>query len=151
MHGLWLFVHVLGIALWLGGGLATMVGGVAAKQFSHESRIAAYRVTSAVHRILIGPGAVAVVLSGVALSMRLVKAGTVPGWLVLMISAGVLAAVVVLGITVPTSARLGRLHLDSRGQLPESFARLRQRLVRAASIAGGLVLVALAAGTILKS
>jgi hypothetical protein len=151
MHGFWLFVHMLGMVLWLGGGLATMVAGVTAKQFSPESRIAAYRLTSAVQRVLVGPGASAVVLSGVALSVRFMKEGAIPGWLVLMMTTGIPAAVIALGVAVPTAARLGRLDLDSRGELPEQFSGLRARLVRAASIAGGLGLIALAAGTVLRT
>ena len=150
LRGFWLFVHVLGIALWLGGGLATMIVGVAVKRFSPESRIATYRLTSAVQRVLIGPGAIGVVLSGVVLSMRFLKEGTVPGWLMLMMTAGILAALIALGVTVPTAARLGRLDLDPHGDLPKSFPRLRRRLVVAASVTGGLVLIALAAGTILR-
>jgi hypothetical protein len=151
MHGFWLFVHVLGIALWLGGGLATMVVGVAAKRFSPESRIATYRLTSAVQRLLIGPGVIGAVLSGVVLSAPFIIKGAVPGWLMLMLAAGIPAALIALGVTLPTAARLGRLSLDPNGDLPESFAALRRRLVLAASVTGGLVLIALAAGTILRT
>jgi hypothetical protein len=152
MRGFWLFVHVLGIALWLGGGLATMVVGVAAKRFSPESRLATYRLTSAVQRLLIGPGAIGAVLSGVVLSAPFIlKGGVVPGWLMLMMTAGILAALIALAVTVPTVTRLGRLDLDSNGDLPEGFPRLRRRLVVAASVTGGLVLIALAAGTILRT
>jgi hypothetical protein len=151
MRGFGLFVHVLGIALWLGGGLATMVVGVAAKRFSPESRIATYRLMSAVQRLLIGPGAIGAVLSGVVLSAFIIKKGVVPGWLMLMMGAGIPAALIALAVTLPTAARLGRLSLDPNGDLPESFPRLRRRLVLAASVTGGLVLIALAAGTILRT
>jgi len=151
MRGFWLFVHVLGIALWLGGGLATMVVGVAAKRFSPESRIAAYRLTSAVQRLLIGPGAIGTVLSGVLLSAPFIIKEVVPEWLMLMMTAGIPAALIALGVTLPTAVRLGRLGLAPNGNLPESFAGLRRRLVLAASVTGGLVLIALAAGTILRT
>ncbi len=151
MRGFWLFVHVLGIALWLGGGLATMVVGVAAKRFSPEPRIATYRLTSAVQRLLIGPGVIGAVLSGVVLSAPFIIKGAVPGWLMLMMTAGILAALIAVAVTVPTVARLGRLDLDSNGDLPEGFPRLRRRLVVAASVTGALVLIALAAGTILRT
>src|SRR5258707_2739687 len=59
MHGFWLLVHVLGVILWLGGGLATMVLGVTAKQFTPRQRLAAYRLTSAIQRNLLWPGAAA--------------------------------------------------------------------------------------------
>lgn len=151
MHGFWLFIHVLGIVLWIGGGLATMVAGVAAKPFPPEARLAAYRLTSAVQRVLVGPGAVAVLVSGVVLTMRYMRDGVIPGWLALMMAAGIPAAAVALGLALPTAARLGRLELDARGELPAQFTVLRLRLVRMASIAGGLGLIALVAGTMLRN
>ena len=151
MHGFWLFIHVLGIVLWIGGGLATMVAGVAAKQFTPETRLAAYRLTSAVQRVLVGPGAVAVLVSGVVLTMRYMRDGVIPGWLALMMATGIPAAAVALGVALPTAARLGRLELDVQGGLPAPFAALRLRLVQTASIAGGLGLIALVAGTILRN
>ena len=150
MHGVWLLIHILGFTLWLGGGIATMVAGVTAKGFAPDQRLAAYRLTSAVQRILVGPGAVAVVLSGVALSMRFMKSGALPGWLMLMMLSGIVGALVALTISVPTAARLGRLELDPRGELPESFAALRKRQVVTASIAGGMGLIALISGTVLR-
>jgi len=150
MYGFWLLLHILGYTLWLGGGLATMVAGVAAKGFAPDQRLAAYRLTSAVQRILVGPGVVAVVLSGLVLSMRFMKLGDVPGWMMLMMLTGIVGALIALGVSVPTAARLGRLELDPRGELPESFAALRERQVVAASIAGGMGLVALMAGTVLR-
>jgi hypothetical protein len=151
MRGFWMLVHELGVILWLGGGLATMVLGVTAKQFDPGERLAAYRLTSAIQRILLGPGAAAVALSGIPLSMPYMKEGIVPGWLMLMMTTGILGALIAIGITVPTAARLGRLRVDPRGELPESFAALRRRLVWAGSISGGLGLVALLAGTILRT
>jgi hypothetical protein len=150
MRGFWVFVHMLGFVLWLGGGLATMVLGVAAKQFAPDQRLSAYRLTSAIQRILLGPGAVAVVLSGILLSMPYMKEGTVPGWLMLMMTSGILGALIAIGVTVPTAARLGRLQTDPRGELPESFSGLRKRLVVSATVAGVLGLVALVAGTVLR-
>jgi hypothetical protein len=69
----------------------------------------------------------------------------------LMMTSGILGALIAIGVTVPTAARLGRLQLDPRGELPESFAGLRKRLVIASSVAGSLGLVALVAGTVLRS
>jgi hypothetical protein len=145
-----MLVHVLGVILWLGGGLAAMVLGVTAKQFDPGQRLAAYRLTSAIQRILLGPGAAAVVLSGVALASPFMKEGTVPGWLMLMMTSGILGALIAIGITVPTAARLGRLQVDPRGELPMSFPGLRKRLIIAGSVSGGLGLLALVAGEVLR-
>ena len=151
MRGLWLFVHVIGFTLWLGGGIATMVAGVAAKRFAPAARLGAYKLIGAIQRILVGPGAIAVVLSGVVLSAPYMKSGAMPGWLNLMMGAGILGAIAAVGVSVPTASRLGRLEVDARGELPESFQALRQRQILAASIAGGLGLVAMAAATVLRS
>lgn len=150
MHGFWLLLHILGFTLWLGGGLATMIAGVTAKGFAPDQRLAAYRLTSAVQRILVGPGVVAVTVSGLVLSMAYMKSGAVPGWMMLMMLTGLFGALVALTVSVPTAARLGRLELDARGELPESFAALRKRQVVTASIAGGMGLIALLAGTVFR-
>lgn len=150
MRGFWLLVHVLGFTLWLGGGIATMVAGVTAKRLSPDQRLAGYKLIGAVQRLLVAPGALAVVLSGLVLSMPYMSRGDVPGWLGLMMSAGILGAIGAVAISVPTAAQLARLEPDSRGELPEAFHRLRKRQIVAATIAGGLGLVAMFAVTLGK-
>src|SRR5438034_9410487 len=87
MRGFWILVHVLGFTLWLGGGIATMVAGLSAKGFAPAERLAAYKLIGAIQRILVGPGAMAVLLSGLVLSMPYMKQGAVPGWMGLMMIA----------------------------------------------------------------
>ena len=148
MKGFWLLVHVIGFTLWLGGGIATMVAGITAKALAPAERLAAYRVIGAIQRLLVGPGAVAVVLSGVILSMDYMRSGTMPGWLTVMMAAGILGALLAVGVVVPTAARMGRLELDAREELPEVFPTLRKRQIIAASVAGGLALIAMGAATV---
>src|SRR5213594_3908635 len=119
MRGLWLFIHVIGFTLWLGGGIATMVAGVSAKSFDPGPRLAAYKLIGNIQRLLVGPGAIAVVLSGIVLAMPYMRSGAMPGWLNLMMGAGLLGALAAVGLSVPTAARMGRLELDARGELPE--------------------------------
>lgn len=145
-----MFVHVIGFTLWLGGGIATMVAGVAAKRFTPSERLKAYQLIGAIQRLLVGPGAVAVVLSGLALSQAYMRSGAVPPWLGMMMIAGLLGAVVALAISVPTASRLSRLSVDARGELPPAFQVLRKRQILAASIAGGLGLLAMAAATLVR-
>jgi hypothetical protein len=149
MHGFWVLVHALGYTLWIGGGVATMVLGIVAKRFAPPARLAAYRLTSAVWRALVAPGAVAVVVSGLLVSMPYMKSGAVPGWMMLMMTTGILGALIVLGIALPAAAGLGRMEL-AQGELPPLFAALRARLVWGSSIAGALALIALAGGTLLR-
>ncbi len=150
MRGFWMLVHVLGFTLWLGGGIATMVAGVTAKRLGAAERLAGYKLIGAVQRILVAPGAIAVVLSGLILSLPFMKQGEVPGWMGLMMIAGLVGAVGAVTISVPTAAQLARLEPDSRGELPEAFHRLRKRQIFAATIAGGLGLVAMIAVTLGK-
>ena len=149
MRGFWLLVHALGFTLWLGGGIATMVAGVSAKQLGAVERLSAYKLTGAVQRILVGPGAIAVVISGIFLAQPYMKGGIVPGWLGVMMIAGILGALGAVGISVPTAAKLARLEPDG-GQLPAAFQTLRKRQILAATIAGTFGLIALFAGTLFR-
>jgi hypothetical protein len=149
MRGLWLFLHFMGFAAWLGGGLAMMLAGITAKHFPPEERLAVYRVTSVVARNLIGPGALLVLLSGFVLSIPFFQT-PMPSWLMAMQGLGLIGAIIAIGIVTPTAARMGRLELDPRGELPESFAGLRKRQVIFATLAGIFALLALLAGTALR-
>ena len=149
MRGLWLFLHLMGFAAWLGGGLAMMLAGITAKHFPPEERLAVYRVTSVVARNLIGPGALLVLLSGFVLSIPFFQA-PMPSWLMAMQGLGLIGAIIAIGIVTPTAARMGRLELDPRGELPESFAGLRKRQVIFATLAGIFALLALLVGTALR-
>jgi len=151
MRGLWLFLHVIGFAAWLGGGLAVMLSGITAKYFTPEQRLAAYRIMSIVMRNLVGTGAVLVVVSGFVLSVPYFRGATVPTWLMAMQIFGFLGALVAIAIAVPTAARLGRIDLDPRGELPESFAGLRRRQAIFSTLAGVFALLALLAGTLFRS
>ncbi len=147
MRGVWLFLHFMGFVAWLGGGLAVMLTGITAKYFPPDQRLAVYRGMSVVSRNLIGPGAVLVVVSGFVLSVPYFKSATVPSWLMAMQGLGLLGAIVAIGIVTPVAARLGRLELDPRGELPEAFAGLRSRQAIFATIAGVFAMLALLAGT----
>jgi hypothetical protein len=151
MRGFWLFVHVMGFTAWLGGGLAVMLSGITAKYFPPEQRLTVYRVMSVVSRNLIGPGAVLVVVSGFVLSVPYFKSATAPSWLLAMQGLGLLGAIVAIFIVTPVAARLGRLELDPRGELPEAFAGLRKRQAIFATVAGVFALLALISGTIFRS
>ena len=151
MSGLWLFLHVMGFVAWLGGGLAVMLSGVTAKYFPPDQRLAVYRIMAVITRNLVGTGAVLVVVSGFVLSVPYFKSATVPTWLMAMQLLGFMGAIVAIAIVVPTAARLGRLDLDPRGELPESFAGLRRRQAIFATLAGVFALLALVAGTVFRA
>ncbi len=151
MRGFWLFVHTIGYVAWIGGGLAVMLSGITAKHFPPEQRLAVYRVMSVVSRNLIGPGAVLVVVSGFVLSVPYFRSATAPTWLMAMQLLGLLGAIVAIAIVTPVAARLGRLEVDARGELPEAFTGLRRRQAIFATVAGIFALLALLAGTVFRS
>ena len=150
MKGIWLFLHFMGFAAWLGGGLAMMLAGITAKHFPPEERLAVYRATAVVGRNLIGPGALLVLVSGFVLSLPYFKTADVPSWLMAMQALGFIGAIIAIGVVTPTAARMGRLELDPRGELPESFAGLRKRQAIFATAAGVFALLALVAGTVMR-
>ena len=148
MHGFWLLVHNIGYSLWLGAGIASMVAGVTAKGMAPSDRLNVYRVTSTIQRVLVGPGALATLVSGLVLAMGFMKSGAAPNWMNAMMGFGLLGALVTIGLSVPAAAKLGRLDVDARGELPEVFPALRKRLVITATIGGGLGLLAMIAATV---
>jgi len=148
MRGVWMLVHFLGFTLWLGGGIATMVAGVTAKGFAPADRLKAYKLTGAVQRLVVGPGALGVVLSGIMLSSAYMRSGAMPGWLNVMMGAGLLGALTAIAISVPTAARLARLEVDARGELPAAFHALRKKQAIVATVAGCFGLIAMFAGTL---
>jgi hypothetical protein len=152
MRGFWLFVHVSGFTLWLGAGMASMIAGVVAKRLAATQRLAVYKATGAIHRGLVLPGAVAAIVSGFVLAIPIMRGGGMrtAGWLHLMMTTGLLGFLVLLFVSVPAASKLGRLEPDARGELPEGFARLRKRQVIGASIAGGMGILAVIAGTIVR-
>lgn len=149
MRGFLLFLHILGFTWWLGGGMAAMVAGVAAKNFAPAERLAVYGGLSALFRLIVAPGAFLVLVSGVMLVLPTAGAEAIPG-LGIMMAAGLVGALLVLIVVVPTATRLGRLTPDPRGDLPEAFTTLRKRQVLFATFSGMLGLLALIAGTMLR-
>jgi hypothetical protein len=145
---LWLFLHILGFTLWIGGALAAMVAGIAAKREDRARLGAVVRVQAAVQKALVAPGALLAVLSGLLLtfsvtSLRGGQAGF-SFWLVLMQGAGLVGALLVLMVGLPTAAKLARL--DPEGPGAAYFDELRQRQRVVGSVAGVFALAALVGG-----
>jgi uncharacterized protein with PQ loop repeat len=150
MIRLWLFLHLLGFTLWLGGAIAAMIMGIAAKREDRHGVGAVVRSQASLMKAAIAPGAIITVLSGLILTFKL--SSDLPGfniWLVIMQGAGLVAALLTLLISLPTAAKLSRL--DPMGEAAGYFDELRQRQRIVGSIAGTLGLLALLAGAMLTS
>jgi hypothetical protein len=152
MIRLWLFLHLLGFTMWLGGGLAAMVAGIASQREERAGLGAVVRAQAAVYRAIIGPGALLAVLSGLVLTFSVsARIGELVGfsvWLLIMQGAGVLGALIVLLIGLPTAAKLSRL--DPMGAGAAYFDELRQRQRVVGSVSGTLALLALVAGALVR-
>jgi hypothetical protein len=148
----WLFLHLLGFTLWLGGGFAAMAAGVAGKREDRAGLGAIARSQAAAYKSVIAPGALLAVLSGVILTFSVSgRMGELVGfniWLMVMQGAGILGALLVLLIGLPTAAKLARL--DPMGQGAAYFDELRQRQKIVGSVAGTLALLALVAGALVR-
>ncbi len=150
MSRAWLFLHLLGFTMWLGGAIASMIVGIAARQEDRNGLGAVVRAQSKLTKVAIAPGALLTVLSGLILTFQL-SGGDLAGfsiWLVIMQGAGVIAGLITLLIALPTATRLGRL--DPAGEAARYFDELRVRQRIVASIAGTLGLVALFAGAMMN-
>ena len=151
MIRLWLFLHLLGFTMWLGGGIGAMFAAISAKKESREALAGVLRGQAAVQRLIIGPGALITVLSGLILTLNVdsrfgAGTGSVGPWLMVMQVSGLAAGLLTLFVTVPTSARLARLDPEAH---PAGFDRLRQRMRVVGAVSGGLGLLALLAGALL--
>lgn len=148
MTRVWLFLHLLGFTLWLGGAIAAMIIGIAAKREDRHGLGAVVRAQGALMRMAIAPGALLATLSGIILTFRV--STDLPGfsiWLVLMQGTGLVAALLTLLIALPTAAKLTRL--EPTGETARYFDELRQRQRIVGSVSGMLGLVALFAGAML--
>ena len=148
MSRLWLFLHLLGFVLWMGGGIASMFAGIAAKSEDRAGLGAVARAQSAVQRIVIGPGALLTVLSGLMLTFALggMAGGSV--WLMVMQGAGLVGALLTLFVAVPTASRLARL--DPTGPEAAYCDELRDRQKVVGMVWGVLALLALVAGVMAR-
>lgn len=150
MSRFWLFLHLLGFTMWLGGAIAAMVMTIAAKREDRHGLGAVVRAQASLMKVAIAPGALLAVLSGLVLTFQISAGGDLVGfsiWLVIMQGAGLVAALLTLLISLPTAAKLSRI--DPTSERAQYFDELRQRQRIVGSIAGTFGLLALFAGAML--
>ncbi|MFQ5705102.1 MAG: hypothetical protein ACE5HT_13920 [Gemmatimonadales bacterium] len=149
------FIHFLGMSLWIGGGMAAMIMAVTSRGESVEIRAGVFRLLARVQSSAIGLGALLTLGSGILLTMRLM--GTQGADAVMaapriwvMQSAGLIAGLLILLVSVPTAIKMRMLATPTQnGELLPEFERYRKRQAVVSSVAGVLALIALFAGAIL--
>jgi hypothetical protein len=143
------FLHMLGQALWIGGAIAAMVLAIDARAEEAPVRASVFRLLARVHSMVIAPGALLTVLSGLWLTMSMARQGRgaelgEPG-IAAMQLAGLVGGALVLFVGLPTAGSLARAaEPGPDGQLPPVFERFRKRQAIVSSVAGVLALIALA-------
>ncbi len=145
---IWYLAHILGFTLWLGGGLAVMTIGIKGRAEDRPTQAVIVRMLHLVHRIIMLPGIALTIASGVALSIPAAKQGAPSSWLMAMQLAGVLAAILVLFVSLPTLGKLTRI--EPTGDKAPLFDAMRKRAAMSGMIAGNLGLIALIAGVLAK-
>ena len=146
MRHLWLIVHLFGFTMWLGGGLAAMVVGIASRREPRDRLSTAMRMLAAIYQALVLPGSLLAVVSGLVLSLLMYGGPTVAGvshWLMAMQGLGLAAAVVTLVVLVPGAGKLVRVDPVAQADL---FDALRKKQARFGMISGLLGVLALVAG-----
>jgi hypothetical protein len=141
-----LFLHLLGVAWWLGGFFATMTTSIAAKGEPRPALAMVMRLQWAIARLMVFPGSLLTVVTGLALTLRLGSDAMRSGWLVAMQASGIVGALLALTFVVPSAAKLARL--DPVGEHAAYFDRLRAKQKVAGSVAGLLGLLALLAAAV---
>ena len=134
MRSFWLFCHLLGAVMWIGGGLAAMHASIAGNKLERGHQGIVARLVAAIYARAITPGAALSVLSGVFLSLTYMGAMNrgdirvaMSPWLMAMQGAGVLGAAVVLMVTAPAVNRLTRIDPVMQAG-PFDALRRRQRV-----------------------
>jgi hypothetical protein len=144
----WHFAHILGFVLWVGGGFASMAIGIRARREDRSGWPLVARIQLLLHRALITPGILLAVVSGGYLSGPAARAGMPSSWLMLMQVAGVISALLVLFVSMPTVTRLARM--SPTGETATLFDGLRRRQAIAGMIAGNLAMLALIGGILYR-
>lgn len=148
------FAHFLGVALWVGGAISAFTIARVITTGPEGNRNILIAVLARIHGYVIGPGAVLTVLTGLLLTMSLAQSGAGdllahPG-MVVMQSAGIVAAILAIFVAVPTANRIARLAATENVASARQIAGLRNRQAIVSSISGVLALVALFAATLTR-
>jgi putative copper export protein len=150
-----LFLHLVGISLWLGGGVAVLLLGAAgaagAAEVTVRGRADRLALLSRVYGMVVAPGAVLATASGIALTMLVYSRG-LSGRLgtaaVGMETLGLLAGVLEIFFTFPAAQRLGRVIAAADPADARAGERLRGRIALMLRVTLALVVIAILLGVV---
>jgi hypothetical protein len=141
-------MHLIGVIAWMGGTWAAFLAGRAGPGASRVTLGFVVRQEAAIYRTLVGPGAMATVLSGLFLTLQMyggaTSVGGVPRPVMLMQLTGLVGGLMALVAVLPTAMRVSRI--DPAGEYAAAFDRLRSNLHRWAVASAVLGMIALITG-----
>ncbi|NIN72401.1 MAG: DUF2269 family protein [Gemmatimonadetes bacterium] len=141
LWGIWLFLHLIGVALWLGGMFTLSLWTSKARASGSQEVIAfAYATARRLYRGLIAVAATVTITAGAVLIIATGRPFFRPfpeHWLFQMQVAGTLAFLATLFIVLPTAGRLAAL-AERAGELGEDKAQFAAK-VKQQAIVGSLV------------
>jgi hypothetical protein len=149
---IWVVLHSLGLVLWIGGSLAALAAVGTTGRLDPGGLLGAVRAIAPVYRWLVGPGLMLTTASGLFLALGMYRIeGAAEGGLsgsgtavLVMILAGLAAALVGIVSVLPDAGRLNRLDpLQDDGRVTRA---LLAKLARSTWISSGLALVAWVGG-----
>lgn len=139
------FLHVLGIALWLGAGVVALLFATGAKQDT-PMRLPRVLLLGRIYALVIAPGAMLATASGIAITMMAASGGDSARLgepaLAAMQAVGLLAGILEIFVAFPTAQRLTGAAAASVDGAAWVGERLRARLVGLLAVNLTLVLVA---------
>lgn len=150
MMTFWRVLHFVAFTAWIGGALAAMVTAISMRRLDRAFWGGIVEMQGAIYRVLVGPGALVSVISGVFLTFGMYGqlSTEVGAWLGTMQAAAIAGAVVTLLGAMPAAARLSRM--EPLGPTAGAFDATRRRLAVTSSIGGSLALLALLAGALYR-
>jgi hypothetical protein len=154
VRALWIFLHLLGGVLWIGGGIAAMVVSIASRSLDRPGQGVVARLVAVVYARMIAPGAGIIVLSGLFLTMTYMGAMNrgdlqiaVSPWIMAMQGLGLLGAAIVFAVALPAVNKLARLDPVTQA---DAFDALRARQRMAGMAASVCAFVSLVAGALYR-
>jgi uncharacterized membrane protein len=154
LWGIWLFLHLIGVALWLGGMLTLSLWTSKARATVNQEVITfAYATARRLYRGLIAVAATLTIVAGAILMIATGRNFFRPfpeHWLFQMQVAGLLAFLATLFIVLPTAGRLAAL-AERAGELEEDKAEFAAKVKQQAivgSLVGALLVYVVLAGAL---
>ncbi len=154
LWGIWLFLHLIGVALWLGGMFTLSLWTSKARASGVQEVIAfAYATAERLYRSLIAVAATVTIVAGAILIIATGRPFLRPfpeHWLFQMQVAGMLAFLATLFIVIPTAGRLATL-AERGGELEEDKAKFAAKVKQQAivgSVVGALLVYVVLTGAL---